>query len=73
MPPVLILHGKRDVVVPVTREQALIAVLKRVHSQYEEHIFSQGDHAFNHVDFDELVRYTNAFLDSHQRVGTTVE
>lgn len=70
MPPVLILHGKQDTVVPLSREKALVAVLKRLHSYYEEHIFPEGDHAFNHVDFNELVTDINVFLDARQRTIT---
>lgn len=67
MPPVLILHGKADTIVPLAREKALVSVLKRVGSKYEEHIFPKGDHVFNNVGFDELVGYTNQFLDRHNQ------
>lgn len=62
MPPVLVLHGKLDNVVPLSREKALIKVLERVGSKYEEHIYPRGDHAFNGVAFDDIVQTTDKFL-----------
>lgn len=63
MPPVLILHGKEDKVVPLTREKALVSVLKRVGAKYEEFIFPKADHVFNGVGFGDLVDKINNFLD----------
>lgn len=62
MPPVLVLHGKLDNVVPLSREKALIKVLDRIGSKYEEHIYPRGDHAFNGVAFDDIVQTTDKFL-----------
>jgi carboxymethylenebutenolidase len=56
MPPVLILHGGADRTVPLRRERALVAVLKGTNSRYLEHIFPRGDHAFNNVDYSQMVK-----------------
>lgn len=62
MPPVLVLHGKLDNVVPLAQEKALIKVLDRVGSKHEEHIYPRVDHAFNGVAFDDIVQTTDKFL-----------
>ncbi len=69
MPPVLILHGKLDKVVPVSREKSLIAVLERTGSKFEEHIFPKADHGFNNVDFKQIVSLCTNFLDKHRCRG----
>lgn len=62
MPPVLILHGSADRVVPLSRERQLIAVLKRAGRQYQEHIFKNADHAFANVSEAELFSIISKFL-----------
>jgi carboxymethylenebutenolidase len=62
MPPVLILHGDADNVVPIAREKALVADLKRIGSHFEEHVFPDGDHAFSKVPFEELMSISEDFL-----------
>ena len=62
MPPVLILHGEVDKVVPIGSEHALVADLKRIGVNYEEHIFPDGDHAFKNVPFDDLMNLSETFL-----------
>ncbi len=62
MPPVLILHGNADRVVPLSRERQLIAVLKRVGAPYEEHILKNADHAFGNVAESELLMLITKFL-----------
>lgn len=64
MPPVLILHGTADKVVPLTRERATVTVMRATKSRYEEHILKGVDHAFNNVSLDTLERLMTAFLDS---------
>ncbi len=65
MPPVLVLHGKLDNVVPLSREKTMIKVLDRVGSNYEEHIYPRGDHAFNGVEFEDIVQSTDKFLQKY--------
>ena len=62
MPPVLILHGSADRVVPLSRERQLIAVLKRVGGKYQEHIFKNADHSFASVSEAELFQIITRFL-----------
>jgi dienelactone hydrolase len=62
MPPILILHGKADTVVPLSKEKNLVATLKRIGSPYEEHLFPGADHAFNKVSFEELISLSDKFL-----------
>ncbi len=66
MPPVLILHGKLDKVVPLNREKTLKAVLERTGTKYEEHIFARGDHAFDNVSFSEIISLCTNFLNQHR-------
>ncbi len=63
MPPVLILHGKLDKVVPVSREKSLVAVLERTGTKFEEHIFPKADHAFDNVEFKQIIALCTNFLD----------
>jgi carboxymethylenebutenolidase len=71
MPPVLILHGGADRVVPMTREQQLVAVLKRCGSSYDEHIFKGADHAFQNQTeagiFSVIERFLNGL--EHSQTG----
>lgn len=67
MPPVLILHGSADRVVPISRERALVTVLKRCGGVYEEHLYPRGDHAFNGVGFEEILTPIKGFLAKRQR------
>ncbi len=62
MPPVLILHGNADRVVSLSRERQMVAVLKRVGAQYEEHILKNADHAFGNVTEAELLALITHFL-----------
>jgi carboxymethylenebutenolidase len=62
MPRVLILHGRADSVVPITREKLLVEVLKRTNSAFSEHIFPRSDHQFSNVTLDELSALMIKFL-----------
>jgi carboxymethylenebutenolidase len=62
MPPVLILHGSADSVVPLRRERQMVTVLKRVGARYQEHIFKNADHAFANVSEEDLFRPITNFL-----------
>lgn len=62
MPPVLILHGNADRVVSLSRERQMVAVLKRIGAQYEEHILKNTDHSFGNVTEAELIVLITHFL-----------
>jgi carboxymethylenebutenolidase len=62
MPKVLILQGNADKVVTLKREGAMVAVLKRCHTTYYEHIFPGVDHMFDHVESATLVHLIVDFL-----------
>jgi carboxymethylenebutenolidase len=47
MPPTLILHGDKDVLVPVADAHELDALLTRYHRPHEIHIYPGANHAFN--------------------------
>lgn len=66
MPPVLILHGNADRVVPLNRERQMVAVLRRVGAHYEEHILKNADHAFGSVTEAELLSLITSFLKSEK-------
>lgn len=61
-PPVLILHGDRDTVVPVAEAEKLEAVLKQHHISYEIKIYSdQGHHFTGLAQLDALRRVASFF------------
>jgi dienelactone hydrolase len=62
MPKILILQGAADVVVTPKREKAMVAVLKRCGTKYDEHIFPGVGHMFQNVSLDKLVQLTEMFL-----------
>lgn len=66
MPPVLVLHGKADAVVPLSRERSMVSVLKRTGCFYEEHLLPGVDHAFNNISFEELMGLMDRFLESRK-------
>lgn len=66
MPPVLVLHGKADAVVPLTRERSMVSVLKRTGCSYEEHLLPGVDHAFNNISFDEIMGLIGRFLEARK-------
>jgi carboxymethylenebutenolidase len=57
MPPVLILHGDKDVLVPVAVAHALDALLTKANRPHEMKIYEGANHAFN---FPELSFWYNA-------------
>jgi len=62
MPKILILQGAADKVVTLKREKAMVAVLQRCGTKYDEHIFPGVDHMFQNVSADKLVGLTVDFL-----------
>jgi len=62
MPPVLILHGDRDAVVPVRRAHELDKLLKRIGADYEIKIYKGQGHSFRGAaDADSLARSADFF------------
>ena len=47
LPPLLILHGQKDQVVPVSFARALQAAVLEAGGEVEMHLFPEADHAFN--------------------------
>ncbi len=62
MPPVLILHGDRDVIVPVRRAYELDKLLKKIGATYEMKIYKGQGHSFRGAaDTDSLARTADFF------------
>ncbi len=57
MPPTLILHGDKDVLVPVSEAHALDELLTAANRPHEMHIYEGANHAFN---FPQLPFWYNA-------------
>lgn len=62
LPPVLILHGRRDTVVPVAEAEKLEAVLKQHDIPYEMKIYSDQGHHFTGLAQIDAVRRVVAFF-----------
>jgi carboxymethylenebutenolidase len=65
LPPVLILHGDADRVVPVNESDKLEAVLKEAGVPYEMHIYPGADHGFRGADRADALKRTLEFLATH--------
>lgn len=65
MPPILILHGDADRVVPVTEAHKLEDVLKRTGSTYAIKIYSGVGHGFSGLTMFDSAQRTLAFLRTH--------
>jgi dipeptidyl aminopeptidase/acylaminoacyl peptidase len=65
MPPVLILHGARDRVVPVERARQLAAGLARAGVDYDIKIYPDQGHVFRDAALADSVRRTTEFLSEH--------
>jgi carboxymethylenebutenolidase len=62
LPPVLILHGGRDTVVPVTEAERLEAILKKHQVPYEMKIYSDQGHHFTGLAQIDALRRVVAFF-----------
>ena len=62
LPPVLILHGGRDTVVPVAEAEKLEAVLKQHEISYEMKIYSDQGHHFTRLAQIDALRRVVAFF-----------
>ncbi|MGH7813829.1 MAG: dienelactone hydrolase family protein [Candidatus Binataceae bacterium] len=47
MPPTLIIHGEKDILVPVSQAHSLDAILTKYRRPHEMHIYPDANHAFN--------------------------
>lgn len=65
MPPVLILHGEKDQVVPVSQAHDLAALLDKKKLPYEMKIYSNQEHGFSGADLKDANGRTAAFLKAH--------
>jgi carboxymethylenebutenolidase len=65
LPPVLILHGYADRVVPVNESDKLEAVLKEAGVPYEMHIYPGADHGFRGADREDALKRSLEFFATH--------
>jgi len=65
LPPVLILHGDADRDVPVRQAYNLEQILVGAGVAYEMHIYEGAGHGFRGADYDDSVKRTVDFLDTH--------
>ncbi len=65
LPPVLILHGDRDTVVPVTEAHKLEALYRARQAPYEMKIYTNANHGFNGFDMLDAGQRTYFFLKKH--------
>jgi carboxymethylenebutenolidase len=65
MPPVLILHGESDRVVPVSKARTLVADLERVGASFMAKFYPGQGHVFRGAVLDDSVKRTAAFFHQH--------
>ena len=65
MPPVLILHGEDDRVVPVSEAVKLQQLLERTGTPYEMKLYPGAGHVFNGMQFMDAGRRAIQFLNKH--------
>jgi dienelactone hydrolase len=65
LPPVLILHGDADRVVPVNEADKLEAVLKEAGVPYDMHIYPRADHGFRGADRADALKRSLEFFATH--------
>jgi carboxymethylenebutenolidase len=65
LPPVLILHGDADQVVPLTEADNLEAILKGARVAYDRHTYAQAGHGFRGADREDALRRTLEFFGTH--------
>lgn len=65
MPPVLILHGEQDRVVPVAEAKRLQQLLERSGSVYEIQLYPEAGHGFGGLQLFDAGRRTVEFLRKH--------
>ena len=65
MPPVLILHGADDHVVPVSEATKLQQLLERTGTPYEIKLYDGAGHVLNTMQFLDAGRRAVQFLNKH--------
>ncbi len=65
LPPVLVLHGDADRDVPVRQAHNLERMLLEAGVPYEMHIYQGAGHGFRGADYDDAVKRTVDFFDTH--------
>ena len=70
LPPVLILHGDNDNVVPVTEAQKIEALYQARQAPFEMKIFRNAGHGFNALDMLDAGQRTYFFLKKHLGNGS---
>lgn len=65
MPPVLILHGEADSVVPVAEAKKLDRVLRVLEVEHEKYIYPGAGHGFSGMTMFDSAQKTLAFLQKH--------
>lgn len=70
LPPVLILHGDADQVVPVKEAENLERLFDEKHVTYEKKIYAGQGHGFLGADGLDAVNRTMGFFEKHVRNGT---
>ncbi|MBX3119521.1 MAG: alpha/beta hydrolase [Fimbriimonadaceae bacterium] len=63
-PPILIVHGDEDDIVPISQSEALVAELKRCGVDHEYHTFPGEGHSFT---YDNWVKIEHTYLDFLRR------
>jgi carboxymethylenebutenolidase len=65
LPPMLVLHGARDVIVPVANAHALEMLLNRLGVPHEVHVYPDQAHGFHGAAQLDAAQRTAAFLARH--------
>ena len=65
LPPVFIIHGDRDNVVPLGKEKQLESALKKRNSYYEKRILSGQGHGFDWDKAIQLIDPSASFIERH--------
>jgi len=67
MPPLLILHGERDVNIPIMNAQQLVKLCEMKHLECEHHFYPDQEHGFGGKALEDADRRTLAFFADHAR------
>lgn len=65
LPPTLVLHGALDAIVPVQNARAIVALLERLQTPHEVHIYPDQAHSFRGGAEIDALRRAAAFLQRH--------
>jgi dienelactone hydrolase len=65
MPPLLILHGQRDIIIPVSNARQLIRLCELAHFTCESHIYADEGHGFLGKALADADARTLAFFAKH--------